>query len=286
MPPNANAKILTARPNVRFLSQAVQPPSQVYVQLEDVLRIAVASTLLSETVTLNYRLLLADGRIVSGQSSLAITAPRVLFIHDEPLAEGFLLSASCRATSASTRGQTFARVFLTNPVLGSGQPSYMLMADYVTTRMAPAHPNGRVLAPTEGPGVVGGINVPAPGAGADWSFTFPTNSRHEVYSLLCSLTTGVAAGNRIARFDFNASGVGVVHRFQSITAVPPSSTRFFVVAAPGTYTPSAGDTDQIPMPRVVQALGGDSISSVTTGLAAGDQWSAALMSVTFWIDNV
>ena len=151
-PDTDNFQVYTQRPVVRFLKQGVQPPSQVYVTASDNIQVGCASSQVNEAVTITYRLLRADGELIEGQFIVHPPADRSIKVYSEDLAEGFLLSVSCKAAVATTRGQTFVRVFLTHPELGAGQPSYMLMADYVTTAMAPAHPNGRVLAPSEGPG--------------------------------------------------------------------------------------------------------------------------------------
>jgi hypothetical protein len=287
VPPQSIEPIRTAKPSVRFLSQAVQPPSQVYVESTDVLRVAAASSQAGESLTVSYRLLLPNGEIVMGQSATTVTSDRALNIHDEPLAEGFLLSVSCKAAAATTRGQTFARIFLTDPVLGAGQPSYMLMADYVTTRMAPAHPNGRVLAPSEGPGFMRSILVANPPPATDWLLTVPTNARWRPTSAISVLTNDANVGNRTV-----AALVGVNGSSTFLSAAtenhPANQQSQFTFSAGLSFVVPVAGAFQLPWPAnhfLVSATAGY-MQAFTTGYQAGDQWSAIRVCVEEWLDNV
>jgi len=291
-PPNSNAAILTAKPGVRFLSQAVQPPSQVYVALNDVLRIVAASSQANEVLTVNYRLLLPSGTIVAGQSSLQVSSDRAINIHDEPLAEGFLLSVSCKAAAATTRGQTFARIFLTNPALGQGQPSNMLMADYVTTAMAPAHPGGRVLAPTEGPGWVHFGQIPNPTPGSDFIIQVANNARVRALGVGAFFSTSAVVANRVPQLKIG-DGIGKTI-FQSPTGVQigaNSGNTFFSASA------GFGGACVLPPPFGIEnglwgfpndclLLPPAQIYTLTINLQAGDQWNAVDFLIEEWLDNV
>lgn len=288
VPPQATEKLYSARSLVRFLSQAVQPPSVVYVESTDVLRITAATSQFGEVVTINYRLLLPSGDIVLGQGSVAPNNSRAIAIHDEPMAEGFLLSVSVRAAVAATRGQTFVRVFLTDPDLGAGMPSYQLMADYVTTAMAPGYPNGRVLAPCEGPGnlkVLTLSNV----TGNDFGFVLPGNARWRVTAITALLTTSAAVATRIPRLFYTEDGTGSLRSPISAGVAASTATRFIFAAGAPQF---AGDSTDIigPLPVLLilssffGALG--SIAFATLSLQAGDVWSNIEIHVEEWLDNV
>ncbi len=286
--PTPDSTILTARPSVRFLSQAVQPPSNLYVELADVLRISAASSQPNEAVTVNYRLLLPSGEVVEGQSTLAVSSNRAINIHDEPLAEGFLLSCSCKAAAATTRGQTFVRIFLTNPRLGTGQPSYMLMADYVTTAMAPAHPNGRVLAPSEGPGNIVTLNTVSTPAGQDWSFTTPSNARWHVLCVFANFDTDATAGSRSYRFQAFSGGFQIWEFFMSTQQLASLQQRSNIaggVAIAGVSVPPI-NTSGIPLPITLPILAGGQLGSLTTFVGAADRWTFVSVQLEEWLDNV
>lgn len=278
-------KVYTSKPEVRFLSKAVQPPSAVYVDTSDVLQVGAASSAKFEVVTINYRLLRADGELIKGQFLLNPPLNRSIVIHQEPLAEGFLLSVSCKAAVATSRGQTFVRVFLTDPTLGGGQPSYMLMADYVTTAMAPAHPNGRVLAPSEGPGFVYAVSPPAPVAGAEWVFTVPTNARWRPITGYAALNTSGAVSNRQPGLLISS---GVTHVFVGWGQVNETATTANIIGYHSTYNTPAFTpfSAWAPLPADMILLGGYFLQSFTGGLDAADQYSDIAFSVEEWLDNV
>ncbi len=89
-------QVASQRPAVKFLSRGVQPPSQVYVTNQDVLTLLAASSQTAEAITVTYRLLRADGELISGQFIFPITGDNNLNVKSEPLAEGFLLSTARR----------------------------------------------------------------------------------------------------------------------------------------------------------------------------------------------
>jgi hypothetical protein len=277
-------QIYTAKPDVRFLSRAVQPPSQVYVSVGDDIVVGCASSQAGETVTVSYRLLRFDGELVLGQFAVHPNSDRSLAVYHESLAEGFLLSVSCKAAVATTRGQTFVRVFLTDPALGQGQPSYMLMADYVTTAMAPAHPNGRVLTPVEGPGAIVGYSFGNPPPGGVFTISVPTNARWRPISVYAKLTTDATAGNRFveARLITNLLLVWTANAYQGI---PPSTVCDFAMAPISANSAISTTRANAPIPPDARMLGGDSIGVGTAGAGAADQWSQVEIAVEEWIDN-
>jgi hypothetical protein len=283
--PEEPFQIFTKKPDVRFLSRGVQPPSQVYVSVGDDIVVGGASSVAGETVTFSYRLLRFDGELVLGQFQLALPADRSLKVYRESLAEGFLLSVSCKAAAATTRGQTFVRVFLTDPALGAGQPSYMLMADYVTTAMAPAHPNGRVLSPPEGPGNLKAFIVGAPAPGADWQLTVPTNARWRIETVRADLATSAAAGNRTPRLFFGYGGPSS-GSYAPIASQAPGTSFTYAAANTTEYNTPASLTSAWPLPANLVLLAGMTIQSTTIGLDAADQWSGIAVYVEEWLDNV
>lgn len=277
--------LYTATPDIRFLKQGVQPPSQVYVDVGDDIVVGCASSLAGERVTISYRLLRADGQLVLGQFTVAPAADRSIKVYSESLAEGFLLSVSCKAAAATTRGQTFVRVFLTDPSLGAGQPSYMLMADYVTTAMAPAHPNGRVLAPVEGPGQPRNIAVANPAPGADWQQAVPLNARWKVRSLTATLATSAAVANRLPGLALFTAGNPIYNSYADKVQPASQLCQYGASAITQYLSPSPLVGSMCLPPESVQRAG-DLIESGTLNLQAGDQWQGIFIAVEEWLDNV
>lgn len=278
-------KVYSSRPAVRFLSRGVQPPSQVYIDTSDVLQVGCATSQTNEVVTISYRVLRADGQLIKGQFQIFPLNNRAVVIKQEPLPEGFLLSVSCKAAVAITRGQTFVRIFLTDPVLGAGFPSYMLMADYVTTAMAPAHPNGRVLAPSEGPGNVTSFIGTGPPLGTDWIVVIPLNTRWKVKQTTARFVTSAAPGNRLVGLQANTGVFGTFHGGLTVP-IPASSSPFIFSYPTSAYTPINPLDLVIPQtPDLVLGVN-NTIGSITSGLQAGDQWMSIGIEIEEWLDNV
>jgi hypothetical protein len=278
-------QIYSSPGDIRFLSKAVQPPSQIYVDVNDDIAVSCASSQVNERITVSYRLLRFDGELVLGQFQVAPASDRSVTTYLEGLAEGFLLSVSCRAAVATTRGQTFLRVFLTNPVLGNGQPSYVLFSDYVTTQMSPAHPNGRVLAPSEGPGNIVQVFSPNPAAGADWVLIVPTNARWRIISANAGLTVANAGAARKIGVSVSFGGVSVWKAWGNQTAAINSLVAFSIAPVTPGGTLDATIIDA-PIPPDVRLLAASQVQSQTVIINAADQWGAAGFLVEEWLDNV
>lgn len=280
-------QIMSTRPAVRFLTQAVQPPSIVYVNVDDDIVVGAASSLPGEVLTVSYRLLKANGDIVLGQFTVSPASDRSVKVYQESLTEGFLLSVSCKAKQAVTRGQTFARVFLSNPSLGNGTPSYMLMADYVTTAMAPAFPNGRQLSPVEGPGFINHVPLSAAPLGSDFTAIIPTNARWRLISILGTLITSAVVGNRSAGLKVAIGGqtVGII---PAPVAQPASSTFIYTWGVNSGPYGDVTNTWAVPLLSlpILPQQGTSFVGSFTTGIQAGDDWSGIVLAVEEWLDNV
>lgn len=274
---------------VTWQVKRVVPPSPLYVDVDDKLNVGVASFWTNEVVTVNYRLLrAADGVIVRGQFTVTAPTPYTLSTKQQQLAEGYLLSVSCKAALGATRGQTFVRLFIGAGSYGAGQPAYMLMSDYVTTAMAPAFPNGRQVSPIEGPGWVHTYSA-APAAGADFVMTAPSNSRLRVINVNGVLATSAAVATRAPHLQLFPTTDN-----NSITATPATLAASLTVGyvwGPGLSKYNDGVTrisDGLPDGWIIMGgqAGFNSVGSVTGNLQVGDQWSHVYMTVEEWLDNV
>jgi hypothetical protein len=240
---------------------------------------------LNEAVTISYRLLRADGELVLGQFQLNPLQGQTAVSHAENMAEGFLLSVSCQAAVATQRGMTFLRVFLTDPALGNGQPSYSLFADYVTNQQSPAHPNGRVLAPTEGPGLLRTFTGLPPALGAEWVINPPFNIRWRVMVINAFLTTSAVVANRTPRMTANFFAASI---FQSGgTVLQPASKQYGYAWSTGLDFTFDGINRVVePLPDNFFVNNNGLFASFTNGLDPGDQWTAPVAFVEEWLQNV
>jgi hypothetical protein len=281
--PAANSRV------VSWQLKRIPPPSPLYVSVDDNLVASAATSQTNEVVTVNYRLLRAsDGVIMPGQFTVAPPSNRSITVQSQALAEGFLLSASVRAAVATTRGQTFVRAFLGAGPFGAGQPSYMLMADYATTAMAPAHPNGRVLSPTEGPGWLRTGSAAQPAAGANWFLGPPANARWRVQTFQAGYQTSAAAGNRIVNLQIQQILSAVAYYgAQNVTQAPGLNVFYSGSAGQPIPAPPPGIIN-LPFPAglILSSVDGDLITPVVAFQDTADQWTKPFALIEEWFENV
>ena len=266
------------------------PPSELYITADDKLVVRLSSSSATEVVTVSYRLLrAADGVIVRGQFTVPMVVAYSNVIQSQQLAEGFLLSVSLRASVALTRGQTFARAFIGAGPLGAGEPSYMLMSDYVTTNMAPAFPNGRQLSPVEGPGYIHTITQPNPAVGVDWGLSNPPLGRYLVRGVIATLATNANVANRVPAFQVLSETLATATEYTCQTYQTAGQTETYVWS-PAPYPGAASIASlQVPMPPNLVLRYPQQFQVSTLNLQAGvggDKWTNISYLVEEWLDNV
>jgi hypothetical protein len=273
---------------VSFAFKQIIPPSELYVNVDDQLIISGATSQTAEIVTVNVRLLLPNGRVEDMQFQIRPVNTRAVLKQAFGLAEGFLLSISASAAVAVTRGQTFLRVALQRSASGTGNPAYVLLADYVTTQAIPGYPNGRILSPVEGPGNILTVTLGNPGAGADWSFALPTNTRWRLQSFRATLTTSAAVANRLVRVHVDGTTGGLWNG----PAMVAQTASQVITYSGGALTPIVGIDPTIimlPLPPNLIINGASvavqSFGSNTTAIQGADQWSVIAALVEEWLDN-
>jgi hypothetical protein len=288
IPKSDTFEILTAEPLVKFLTRAVQPPSTVYITNRDALQVSAASSQAGEALVVSWRVLKADGHVAFSQFTMPISSDRALNLHKENLPEGFLLSLSCKAAVATTRGQTFARIFLTTSGLGGGQPAAMLMSDYVTTAMAPGFPNGRILAPSEGPGNLRVVPVANPAFGQDWNLTVPTNARWRFVYARATLNTDASAAQRFVQFDISSTAnlFYIVNGDDPAGGPGPNSGGNFSAAAINRPHIASSGQSMFQVPPDLYMLAGGIMQTATINIGPGDTWVNIGVLIEEWLDNV
>lgn len=275
--------------DVSFLVRNASTPSSLYIERDDSLLLFAASSATSEVVTLNVRILRPDGRIVDNQFQIRPLSTRVVIQQSQALVEGFLLSMSAIASVATTRGQTFARCMIVRSGTGVGGAAQILFADYVTTFATSGYPNGRIVSPTEGQGLVSNVVVASPAAGADWSVTVPTNARWRLRSWFATLLTSATVVNRQLATLISAAGADSWYASAAINAVASTNN---LVSAGGIapYTAIQPNVIPIALPPDLLLSGnvtfGQTIGSASINLQVGDQWSNIRLLVEEWLDNV
>jgi hypothetical protein len=301
---------------VSFLFNQVAPPSNVYLQRDDVVLVSGVSSAAGESITVQGRLLLPyavaagqpDQGRGPGEAGAPIIGPGIIVPFQNTFAlgtglnsaklviaqtEGYLLSMSVFANQATQRGQTFVRAWLNRGAQNIISPNayYLLFADYCTTIGAVGYPIGRVINPVEGPGFIQQYAPSNPAAGADFSVSSSPTGRIRLQTLLAKLVTSATAGNRVVGFTMAMSSpAGVAFRIQDTNPIAASTTVFYNLVQGSNLVRGGGAIGtevDIVLPAPTPWVGRTSITlaSVTQGLLAGDQWSNIILETEEWMEG-
>lgn len=311
-PSDSPADIESARietiPNITtFKFGAVEPPSPLYIQRDDVLVVGAAGTV-ADVVTFGIRQLLApfkqggqpsdagnpagSGRIITQgviePSLIQIqTAPYSGFISRiVPLTEGYLLSVTANSAVGLQRGSVFARAFLMRPSpgLAFGFPTVSLFADYITLFSGAGYPGGRWIYPTEGPGNRYTFATSPPAAGADFIYSIPAKARWRINAIRATLATSAAVANRTPVLQLRDLS-GSVYFVTGNNNAQLASTTVDYNYGESLPMVQVGPTDFCAaLPDELRLESGGSIRSLTGNLQAADQWGNIALSIEEWCD--
>jgi hypothetical protein len=312
-----------AIPNiVSFEFEKVAPPSQVYIQRDDVLVLQVASLIggAGQQISITARLLLpyaqapgqpdapppsgisggaiiGPGYIQTIQQTLQIPTPRIDFSLVVPLTEGYLLSVAINCLTGTVRGTVFARAFINRGpfVPGTPAPVAMLVADYVTAPSPIGWPFGRFQAPSDGAGVINVETISNPGAGADFSGLVPTlTGRSRLQFFTAQFAAGAGVANRFPSFIVSCRGIAALSspfQVQDSVAVTANQTVIYSVGPGLSFMRGGGAPAVVCLPLPGEIIGTFqtgvteyTISSSTQGILAADQWSAISLCDEEWLD--
>lgn len=287
---------------VTFGFKGIDPPAALYIQRDDVLLLQAASSIVGEVVKFNGRLLLAplprggqpdvsavgplpldllSSNVVEViEESITLTNQRVPVSVQRALSEGYLLSLAAIASpgGATGRGQTFARAAIVRSGTQFASIRQVLLSDYVIANHPAGWPGGRVLAPEEGPGFRISRQQANPAAGADWVFTCQANQRFNLVSLSAVLTASATVANRQVELIVDDS-VDILWRTSATANVTAGQVVTFS-ACPVNTSAGVITTDQtlVYPPGLILAPTWR-IRTLTTGIQAGDQWSAIFLNL-------
>jgi hypothetical protein len=284
-PPSKDQEYQATGPasSVSFLTENVPPPSPLYVGNNDIMYFQVASAVVPETVTFNWRVLTPDGTIKPGSQQVRTTTAYASMVQVVPLSEGYLLSVGAVAFSAATRGQTFVRVNIGRISATAFVGVQPLFADYVTNNAIIGWPFGRYISPVEGSGRLRSFQVSNPAAGVDWIATVPTFVRWRVQSFTAQLVTAVAAANRNVEIIVDDSA-SVVWRVSAPASIVASTTQTISGCGVNAPTGVITTTSAIVIPPGLIMPAAWRLRTATTNIQAADQWGSIFLNVEEWID--
>ena len=270
---------------VQFRPEHAQMPTQLYVHGEDVITAYVTQFGSVAQPTMIIRFLRMDGTITPMRFPLQHGAGATNISTPVILPEGFILGISVfQEGSPLPRGQCYVCVVLNRVGLSTLSSSQVLMARYLETIPTLGWPYPSIQGPFEGPGGFLTILGATPAAGAEIIETIPTHLSWKIMGWKHTLTTGAALGARGTVLQIRDNNNAFMGEFPWASPVGPGVAQLqvanlntFVV----TPVPNPGDYTLLPQEIIIPA--GGSIRTVTTNLAAADQYSAPSYCVQQWL---
>jgi hypothetical protein len=275
---------LNRAPQVTFSYHDVQPPTPLYIGRDDTLVAWGATSVASNGLQIDARILTPDGEIRPSSFQFAFANDRVAHAISFDLVEGFLLSLTVGTlTSPVRRGELFAQLWLARGGLPNSFVFDQLLAAYVTSNVQIGWPPGLYESSLSGHGKMRHIVGTDPAAGVEISETCPTNTRWRLIGFNYTLVTSAVAGNRISQlFIDDATNAGV--RGLPAATQAASLTNSYQYGAFGAQPATLGTLQIGILPPDVYVSAGGRIRTVTTALDAGDNYSAPVYCVEEWLD--
>lgn len=266
---------------VYFRRHRVQPPGMVYVTVDDIFVLKVFNPTVSATINVSIRYMDAEGNVLPQFQQFANVAaqstPRTFNFRGS---EGYVLSATI-----STPGASGGAVYVQLEVgrgLGAQDitEGHLLIGGYPGSFAAIGYPQTQPQPPGAGAGVARSTTISNPAAGANWSITVPTGASWTLNSVRATLTTAVAAANRIPDLQIKDGSGNIVLDALAGVAQTASLTDAWSWSAGAVTSTVLGSVNSVGLPAGFKLNSGWVIQQVTANLQAADQWSAIALSVT------
>ena len=260
--------------------------SAIRVTGEDDLRLTVLNGLAGVTVVVRGRVLNCDGELIPFEQKLTPTTDRLASTVTVRLSEGWLVQAHAFVSAGSPLvGQTFALLSVIRGDAAAAIDLFTLAAGYVTATQRASFPSGGVGSSLRFDGAIRSITGTAPGAGAEISETVPAGARWDLLAFFTTLTTSVAAANRVPALFLDDGANVFIKSSQQGNQI--ASLAWDYLWAPGDQSQAAGNrlivTSSLPVP--VRLGAGYRLRTNTTAIQAADQWAAPQYVVREWIEG-
>lgn len=271
---------------VSFDTENASIPPGRYVSADDFLVIQCLANFVPNPGICNVRILAPDGEIVCLPITIPVFAANTLTTFKQQLVEGWLLSATlCSVGTTGANGVYFASIGITRTPANNTGHYEVLVSGYLNAWFPISWPEHVPQRQTDGPGLTRSLQIANPAAGAEFTFTNATMTRLRVTSISATLTTAVAAANRMANVVID-DGANIVAQLPAFS-LQAASLAFVYTGSSGVAGYLApGTTVVIGFPSDLMLAASWRIRSLTTAIQAADQWSNIWMSVQEWRDFV
>lgn len=267
---------------VQFLLQGLQPPSRVYIGVDDQLSLQVRSPRQNAVFTVGYRLLRTDGLIIPFMQQFNFTAGvnQVILL---PLTEGFLLSLDVQANAGTLQQQTWIRVDIARQVLAANTQTYeTLIAGYLDVLRALSYPETPPARGTDGRGAIVSITGATPAAGAEINEVVPTGRIWRLIEFDARFVASAAVATRAPSLVVD-DGTFRLYRAAPNFSLTAGQGAFYLMADGIPYSVDTSNSQNMPLPCNQMMGQGFRIVSSTSNIQAGDQWDTIHYLVEEWI---
>jgi len=249
------------------------PPVNAYVPGGGSLRLRIWTRTTNITPSMAALVLLPDGTIAKNlwqpTSFVARTINQFFF----PLPEGFLLTVTFFGFPVNAPNSIWAQIDLETATALQGLDSQVLCQGYCNQQSRLCWPNGELANATDGYGAPLDITGTTPGAGAEISETVPAGALWRLKAFTFRLTASAAVANRIPHLIID-DGANVLIDSPITTALTAGQTGRIVTGDDAFNVAAIDGTQWVQMVDGLRLLPGYRIRTLTTGLQAGDQYTA------------
>jgi len=275
---------VTLPPQITYQLRDVQPAAWLHITANDQLVVQMLNGQASIAVRVSLRLLLPTGEIKEVAEDYSPPATRVTQNYWIPLPESYLLTATVIGWGGLKVGGCWVRCLLVYGGPKCHTYPALLVAGYVADFSGLAWPYPRYIHPCEGPGRLRLIVGTDPAPGNEITESVSTGARWRVLSIRATLVTDSTAATRAVLLSL-WDGATLFYQSCSLVDQPASNTYYYQWAQGidrSTVQRFGRVQDQLPMGLCLTA--GQSFTSNTAALQAGDNWGAPVYLVEEWIE--
>jgi len=276
--PQGDVAILTQRPGTSFAFEGIPPPSRVYIDRDDTLRItSITGYALLSPLLVTLRILMPDGQLSINQFAHTTAATRLAVVTGQDLTEGFLLSVTVSALPTTVPARSvFVQVDLVKGNFFAGIIGETLISGYLTGRQAIGWPEFPAYSSVQDYGQRRLITGTDPAAGVEITETVPSGALWRLCSVYIQLTTSAVAGTRNVYLIFD-DGATQFLRANVGGAGPTSTVNFYL--AQNYPVQSVGAFTFAPLPLDLWLPSGYRFRTSTVTLDGGDNFVAPVYQV-------
>jgi len=240
------------------------------------------------TLRVGGRVLNNDATLIDLNQSLVIAQSTLIQDFTIPVLDGQLSSLQISALgSQPVQGQVFVEVFM---AFGSGtnlQRYRSIMSGYPSPQWALSWPSTNSNQPGTGPGRFRTLGTANPGAGNEIFTLIDDDRMTEIESYFFVLNTSGVAGNRSVNLIVADGNPDQYMQIRAGVLQPANTSWFYTFTRGVPYAADAADNFVLaPFPSIRMA-GTNEITTMTTGLLAGDTFTDIRAMVREWaqVDN-